>query len=329
MQQIAEWLEKLGLPEYAQRFAENDIDWFVLRYLTDQDLKELGVSLGHRRKMLASIAELVDAPPTSPVPRPEHKGEETAERRQVTVLFCDLVGSTALAGTVDPEFLSTLIRRYQDACTGAISRFGGFVAKFMGDGVLAYFGFPHAFEDAAERAVRAALAIGAEVGRIKRPDEIGLQTRIGIATGLVVVGEIVGVGSEQELTVVGESPNLAARLQALAEPNGILVSETTRNLLGALFELEATGKHELKGFTRPVAAWRVRGEATSESRFAAIRTGGRLPLVGRAHEIGLLLDRWRLARSGEGQIVTLLGEAGIGKSRSVAALQEVLAEDPH
>ena len=329
MQQIADWLEKLGLPEYAQRFAENDIDWSVLRYLTDQDLKELGVSLGHRRKMLASVTELVDAVPTGPVPRPEHKGEETAERRQVTVLFCDLVGSTALAGTVDPEFLSTLIRRYQDASAGAISRFGGFVAKFMGDGVLAYFGFPHAFEDAAERAVRAALAIGAEVGRIKRPDEIGLQTRIGIATGLVVVGEIVGVGSAQERTIVGETPNLAARLQALAEPEGILVSETTRNLLGALFELEATGKNELKGFARPVSAWRVRGEATTESRFAAIRTGGRVPLVGRAHEMGLLLDRWRLARSGEGQIVTLVGEAGIGKSRSVAALQEALAEDPH
>src|SRR5262252_1727692 len=329
MQQIAKWLEKLGLPEYAQRFAENDIDWSVLRYLTDQDLKELGVSLGHRRKMLASVAELVDAVATGRVPQPEHKGQETAERRQVTVLFCDLVGSTALAGTVDPEFLSTLIRRYQDACAGAISRFGGFVAKFMGDGVLAYFGFPRAFEDAAERAVRAALAIRAEVSRIERPDEIRLQTRIGIATGLVVVGEIVGVGSAQERTIVGETPNLAARLQALAEPDGILVGETTQKLLGALFELEATGKHELKGFAWPVPAWRVRDEATSESRFTAIRMGGRLPLVGRAHEMGLLLDRWRLARSGEGQMVTLVGEAGIGKSRSVAALQEALAEDPH
>ena len=329
MQQIAEWLEKLGLPEYAQRFAENDIDWSVLRYLTDQDLKELGVSLGHRRKMLASVAELVDAVATGRVPQPEHKGQETAERRQVTVLFCDLVGSTALAGTVDPEVLSTLIRRYQDATAGAISRFGGFVAKFMGDGVLAYFGFPRAFEDAAERAVRAALAIRAEVSRIERPDEIRLQTRIGIATGLVVVGEIVGVGSAQERTIVGETPNLAARLQALAEPDGILVGETTQKLLGALFELEATGKHELKGFAWPVPAWRVRDEATSESRFTAIRMGGRLPLVGRAHEMGLLLDRWRLARSGEGQMVTLVGEAGIGKSRSVAALQEALAEDPH
>jgi class 3 adenylate cyclase/tetratricopeptide (TPR) repeat protein len=331
MEQISDWLEKLGLLQYVQRFAENDIDCSVLRHLTDQDLKELGVSLGHRRKMLASIAELVVAVPTTPELgiQAEPKAEESAERRQVTVLFCDLVGSTALAGSVDPELLSVLIRRYQDACAGAIGRFGGFVAKFMGDGLLAYFGFPRAFEDAAERAVRAALAISAEVGRIERPDGICLQTRIGIATGLVVVGEIVGVGTAQERTIVGETPNLAARLQALAAPDTVLVSENTRNLLGAVFELEATGEHELKGFARRVPAWRVRGEAANESRFTAIRAGGRLPLVGRTHEMGLLIDRWHLARSSEGQIVTLIGEAGIGKSRSVEALQEALAGEPH
>jgi class 3 adenylate cyclase/tetratricopeptide (TPR) repeat protein len=332
MQQIAEWLEKLGMPQYARCFAENDVDCSVLPYLTDQDLKELGVSLGHRRKMLAAIAQLADPVPTTPdqnARHPEQKPEESAERRQVTVLFCDLVGSTALAGAVDPELLSALLRRYQDACTGAINQFGGFVAKFMGDGVLAYFGFPRAFEDAAERAVRAALAIGAEVGCVERPDGTYLQTRIGIATGLVVVGEIVGVGSAQERTIVGETPNLAARLQALAAPDTILVSDATRNLLGALFELEAIGEHDLKGFARPMSAWRVRGEAANESRFAAIRAGGHLPLIGRAHEMGLLFDRWRLARSGEGQIVTLIGEAGIGKSRSVAALQELLADEVH
>ena len=332
MQQIADWLEQLGMPEYARRFAENDIDCSVLRYLTDQDLKELGVSLGHRRKMLASIAELVSAVPTRSdpaAPAAEPKAEDSAERRQVTVLFCDLVGSTALAGTLDPELLSTLIRRYQDACAGAIGRFGGFVAKFMGDGVLAYFGFPRAVEDAAERAVRAALAIGAEVGCIERPEGTRLQARIGIATGLVVVGEIIGIGTAQERTIVGETPNLAARLQALAAPDTVLVSETTRNLLGGLFELEATGEHELKGFARPVPAWRVRGEAAVESRFAAIRAGGHLPLIGRAHEVGLLLDRWRLTRLGEGQIVTMIGEAGIGKSRLIEALQEALCSEPH
>ena len=252
-----------------------------------------------------------------------------AERRQVTVLFCDLVGSTALSGTIDPEPLGTLIRRYQDAAAGAIGRFGGFVAKFMGDGVLAYFGFPRAFEDAAERAVRAAIGILAEVGGIARPDGTRLQARIGIATGLVVVGEIVGTGSAQERTIVGETPNLAARLQSLAAPDTILISEATQHLLGGMFDLEPIGEHELKGFARPVPVWRVRGEASVESRFAAIRTGGNLPFIGRAHEMGLLLDRWRLTCQGEGQIVTVIGEAGIGKSRSIEALQEALVAEPH
>ena len=222
-----------------------------------------------------------------------------------------------------------MISRYQDAAAGAIGRFGGFVAKFMGDGVLAYFGFPHAFEDAAERAVRAAIAILAEVGGIERPDGTPAQARIGIATGLVVVGEIVGTGTAQERTIVGETPNLAARLQALAAPDTILISETTQNLFGGLFDLEPTGQHEVKGFARPVPVWRVRGEAAVESRFAASRAGSGSPLIGRAHEMGLLLDRWRLARSGEGQIVTVIGEAGIGKSRAVEALQEALAGEPH
>ena len=252
-----------------------------------------------------------------------------AQRRQVTVLFCDLVGSTVLSGAIDPEPLGTLIRRYQDAAVGAIGRFGGFVARVMGDGVLAYFGFPRAFEDAAERAVRAAIGILAEVGGIAGPDGTRLQARIGIATGLVVVGEIVGTGSAQERTIVGETPNLAARLQSLAAPDTILISEATQHLLGGMFDLEPIGEHELKGFARPVPVWRARGEASVESRFAAIRTGGNLPFIGRAHEMGLLLDRWRLARQGEGQIVTVIGEAGIGKSRSIEALQEALVAEPH
>lgn len=225
--------------------------------------------------------------------------------------------------------MGALIRRYQDAAAGAIGRFGGFVAKFMGDGVLAYFGFPCAFEDAAERAVRAAIGILVEVGGIARPDGTRLQARIGIATGLVVVGEIVGTGSVQERTIVGETPNLAARLQSLAGPDSILISEATQHLLGGMFDLEPIGEQELKGFARPVLVSRVRGEASVASRFAAIRTGVNLPFIGRAHEMGLLLDRWRLTWQGEGQIVTVIGEAGIGKSRLIEALHEALVAEPH
>ncbi len=322
MNNVRDWLRKHNFEQYADAFEANDVGLDILPELNESDLEQLGVSLGNRRRLLKAIAEHTPELETS-----EPSGE--AERRQVTVLFCDMVGSTALSGTLDPELLGQLIRRYQDAAAGAIGRFGGFVAKFMGDGVLAYFGFPRAFEDAAESAVRAAIGILAEVGDIALPDGTRMQARVGIATGLVVVGEIVGTGSAQERTIVGETPNLAARLQALAAPDTILISEATQNLLGGLFELQRTGPYELKGFARPVPVWRVAGEATVESRFAASRAGDKLPLIGRAHEMGLLLDRWRLAQSGEGQIVTLIGEAGIGKSRAVEALQEALAGEPH
>jgi class 3 adenylate cyclase/tetratricopeptide (TPR) repeat protein len=327
MSDLRDWLRGNKLEQYADAFESNDIDLDILAELSDSDLEQLGLSLGNRRRLLKAIADRV-AGVAQPKPSdPESSGD--AERRQVTVLFADMVGSTALSRKIDPELLGGLIRRYQDAVAGAIGRYGGFVAKFMGDGVLAYFGFPRAFEDAAERAVRAAIAILTEVGGIEAPDHTPVQTRVGIATGLVVVGEIIGTGSAQERTIVGETPNLAARLQALAGPDTIIVSETTQNLLRGLFELEHTGEHELKGFTHPVAAWRVLCEASVESRFAAIRAGGNLPLIGRAHEMGLILERWGLARQGEGQIVTVIGEAGIGKSRSIEALQEAIAGEPH
>jgi class 3 adenylate cyclase/tetratricopeptide (TPR) repeat protein len=328
MSELRDWLRSNQFEQYADAFEANDIDLDILAELSDRDLEQLGLSLGNRRRLLKAIAgRHIDAAPSTPAG--EASGSGDAERRQVTVLFADMVGSTALSGKVDPELLGGLIRRYQDATAGAIGRYGGFVAKFMGDGVLAYFGFPRAFEDAAERAVRAAIGILAEVGDIELPDGTRVQARIGIATGLVVVGEIIGTGSAQERTIVGETPNLAARLQALAGPDTILVSESTQNLLGGLFELERTGEHELKGFARPVPVWRVGCEASVESRFAAIRTGRNLPLIGRAHEMGLMLERWQLARQSEGQIVTVTGEAGIGKSRSIEALQEALAGEPH
>ena len=327
MSDVREWLRRHNLEQYADAFEANDIGIDILPELSEHDLEQLGLSLGNRRRLLKAVAGRA-AEAASPQQESPAQGAADAERRQVTVLFCDMVGSTALSNAIDPELLGGMIRRYQDAAAGAIGRFGGFVAKFMGDGVLAYFGFPRAFEDAAERAVRAAIAVLTEVGGIELPDGSRARARIGIATGLVVVGEIVGFGTAQERTIVGDTPNLAARLQALAEPDTILISEATQSLLGGLFDLESVGAHELKGFARPVPAWRVLGEATVESRFAAIRTGT-LPLVGRAHEMGLMLERWRLARSGEGQIVTVIGEAGIGKSRSIEALQEEVAREPH
>jgi class 3 adenylate cyclase/tetratricopeptide (TPR) repeat protein len=328
MSELRGWLRTHKLEQYADAFEASDVDLDILSELTEQDLAELGLSLGNRRRLLRAIAER-NAAAAQAAPKITIDPTAAAERRQVTVLFCDLVGSTELASAIDPELLGELIRRYQDAVAGAIGRFGGFVAKFMGDGVLAYFGFPRAFEDAAERAVRAALAIVTEIGNISGLDGSPLQARLGLATGLVVVGEIVGTGSAQEHSIAGETPNLAARLQGLAAPGAILLSETTQRLLGGLFELEALGPFEVKGFARRVPAWRVLQEAAVASRFAAMRAGGRLPLVGRAHEIGLLRDRWHRAVQGEGQIVTVIGEAGIGKSRAVEALHEAIADEPH
>jgi class 3 adenylate cyclase/tetratricopeptide (TPR) repeat protein len=335
MSDLRDWLHKNNLEQYAVAFEASDVDLDILPDLDDHDLEQLGVSLGNRRRLLKAIAARnteaapISLPAAEESIAAEKSGSSDAERRQVTVMFADMVGSTALSAKLDPELLGGLIRRYQDAVAGAIGRYSGFVAKFMGDGVLAYFGFPRAFEDAAERAVRAAIGILSEVGAIEMPDGSRMQTRIGIATGLVVVGEIIGTGSAQERTIVGETPNLAARLQALAEADCILVSETTQNLVRGLFELEPTGDHDLKGFARPMPVWRVVGEAAVVTRFAANRTGATTPFVGRAHELGLILDRWRLARGGEGQIVALIGEPGIGKSRSVEALQEAIAGERH
>jgi class 3 adenylate cyclase/tetratricopeptide (TPR) repeat protein len=332
MSDLRDWLRKNRLEQYADAFEANDIDIDILSELTEHDLEKLGMSLGNRRRLVKAVAERAGGG-SAPTPTPAHGLDSgvssEAERRQVTVLFCDLVGSTALSGEIDPEPLGALIRRFQDAAAGAIGRFGGFVARIMGDGVLAYFGFPRAFEDAAERAVRAAIGILAEVDGIARPDGTRLEARIGIATGLVVVGEIIGTGSAQERTIVGETPNLAARLLSLGGPDTILIGEATQHLLGGMFDLEPIGEQELKGFARPVPVWRVRGEASVASRFAAIRTGAKLPFIGRTHEMGLLLDRWRLTHQGEGQAVTVIGEAGIGKSRLIGALQEALVAEPH
>ncbi|MGA8653617.1 MAG: adenylate/guanylate cyclase domain-containing protein [Xanthobacteraceae bacterium] len=328
MQQIADWLRTLGMSEYAERFAENDIDTSVLRDLTDQDLKELGVSLGHRRKMLRAIAELSCVAPASPqLALTEPKPQGTAERRQVTVMFTDLVGSTALSARIDPEDLREVISAYQKCAAEAVGRFGGFVAKFMGDGVLVYFGYPQAHEDDAERAVHAGLELVKTVSDLKT--HAPLQTRVGIATGLVVVGDLIGSGATQEQAIVGETPNLAARLQGAAEPDSVVIAESTRKLVGNLFEFENLGDKDLKGIAAPVRAWVALRPSSVESRFEALHTSGLTELVGREEELDLLRRRWSKAKSGEGQVVLLSGEPGIGKSRLTAALLERLADEPH
>jgi class 3 adenylate cyclase/tetratricopeptide (TPR) repeat protein len=328
MTKLQEWLKELGLEQYAGVLADNDIDFEVLSDLTESDLEKLGLSFGHRRKLLKALAALQPAP-SQLEPPPAASETKEAERRQVTVLFSDLVGSTALANEIDPEDMSALIKRYQDVCAGAIARFDGFIAKFMGDGVLAYFGYPQAQEDAAERSVYAALAIIDGLGQLKGPDGQALATRVGIATGLVVIGDIIGTGAAREHSIVGETPNLAARLQSVAEPNSILVSQSTYHLLGRQFDYQNLGEQTLKGFASPVKVWRVLREAAVASRFAsghAARTGR---FIGRVQEIGLLLDRWQLAKECEGQVVFLSGEPGMGKSRIVDALFERIADHPY
>jgi class 3 adenylate cyclase/predicted ATPase len=328
-QQVREWLENLGMSEYAQRFAKNGIDFSVLPHLTDQDLKDIGVLLGHRRKMLAAISAMTGTAPAPPArtPAPEPKPHDTAERRQVTVMFSDLVGSSALSAQMDPEDLRDVISAYQKCVAETVRRFGGFVAKYMGDGVLVYFGYPHAHEDDAERAVRAGLELVQAVSSLK--SSAPLQSRVGIATGLVVVGDLIGSGEAQERGIVGETPNLAARLQGIAEPNAVVIAESTQKLLGNLFDLQDLGAQDLKGMGSFVRAWAVLRPASVESRFEALHASGLTELVGREEELELLLRRWSKAKTSEGQVVLLSGEAGIGKSRLTAALLEHLASEPH
>ena len=329
MQQIADWLEKLGLSEYADRFADNKIDVSVLPHLTDEDLKEIGVPLGHRRKIFAAINQGSASiqPTPAPTTRIEPKTPDAAERRHVTVMFADLVGSTALSELMDPEDLREVISAYQNCVAQTVHRFGGFVAKYMGDGVLVYFGYPEAHEDDPERAVRAGLELITAVSGLQT--HVAPQSRVGIASGLVVIGDLIGSGSAQEQAIVGKTPNLAARLQGIAAPNMVVIAEGTRKLMGNLFELEDLGSRDLKGISGGERAWAVLRPSSVESRFDALHGGGLTALVGRQEELDLLLRRWSKATDGEGQVVLLSGEAGIGKSRLTAALLERLATEPH
>jgi len=327
---IAGWLRNLGLDRYDQAFHENEIDAEILPTLTAEDLKDIGVTVvGHRRKLLNAIEALRSDPSESDksAVTPPLLGQ--AERRQLTVLFCDLVASTALSQQLDPEDMRDVIRLYQDTCAGVIARFEGFVAKFMGDGVLAYFGYPHAHEDSAERAVRAGLALTQAVAALTEPGGTPLTARVGIATGVVVVGDLIGMGASEEQSVAGETPNLAARLQALAHPGTVVVAPSTMDLVAGIFETEDLGDCTLKGIADPIRPSRVTGERATESRFEARNTAAHTPFIGREEEIALLLRRWQLARDGEGQVVVLSSEPGFGKSRITQALCETLAGEPH
>ena len=324
---IAAWLRGLDLEQYAGAFAENDIDDRALPVLTADDLKDLGVvSIGHRRRLLEAIAAFPSNPPAAPAATEPAANATEAERRQLTVMFCDIVGSTALSTQFDPEDLRDLINGYHRAVADTVARFDGFVAKYMGDGVLIYFGYPRAHEDDAERSIRAGLATIEAVSKLT--GRVTLRVRIGIATGLAVVGDLIGAGAAQERGVVGETPNLAARVQGLAEPNTIVIADSTRRQVGGLFDFTDLGPKTLAGFAEPQHAWRVLGESGTENRFEALRSG-ETPLVGRDEDVALLIRRWSQAKGGEGRVVLISGEPGIGKSRLTAALSEHVDPEPH
>jgi len=333
MSEIRKWLEAIGLGQYADAFETNDIDMDLLKQVDDQMLKDIGVaSAGHRLRIRNAIAKLTPAPvaevnlggttPTRETPA------ASAERRQLTVMFCDLVGSTALSARLDPEDLRGIITAYHRCCAELVERNGGFVAKFMGDGVLTYFGYPKAHEHDAERAVRAGLNLVEAVPKLATNAGSPLQVRVGIATGLVVVGDLIGAGAAQEQAVVGETPNLAARLQSLAEPGAVVIARSTRRLTGGLYEYRDLGTVALKGFAENLPAFQVLGPSAVESRFEAMRTAT-TPLVGREEEIDLLMRRWEQAKRGDGQVVLISGEPGIGKSRIGQTVLERLGNEPH
>jgi class 3 adenylate cyclase/tetratricopeptide (TPR) repeat protein len=331
---VGGWLRRLGLEQYEAAFCENKIDDTVLPSLTAEDLKDLGVGfVGDRRKLLDAIVALrteTSAPtPLSDASSATGKAaKDTAERRQLTIMFCDLVGSTALSTRLDPEDMREIVGAYHRCCADLITRAGGFVARYMGDGVLAYFGYPEVHEHAAESAVRAGLSLVEKVPKLKTAAGVPLQVRVGIATGLVVVGDLIGEDASQEHEVVGETPNLAARLQALAEPGTVVISSSTRRLTGGLFDYRDLGTVALKGFAEMVPAWQALGASAAESRFEALRAST-MPLVGRGEEIDLLLRRWEQAKGGEGSVVLLTGEPGIGKSRIAETVLERLSGEPH
>ncbi|TFV67428.1 adenylate cyclase [Bradyrhizobium frederickii] len=328
---VRAWLEDLGLGRFAETFAENGIDLDLLSELNNEDLKDLGITrLADRKRLLKAIAGLMRATHLTAIPSPS---TSEGERRQLTVMFCDLVDSTALSSTLDPEQMRDLLLAYQATCALVIDRYDGHLAKYLGDGLLVYFGLPRAHEDDAQRAVSAGLDIVEAIALLNRDlfRKVGVElaVRLGVHTGLVVAGEMGAVGAREEMAIVGETPNVAARLQSLAAPNALVISSSTQRLVGGLFSYEDMGVHQLKGVARPMQAWRVTGERLTESRFEALHPGRPFPLIGREEEVNFLLRRWERANQGDGQVVLLCGEPGIGKSRIAEALIERIADLPH
>ncbi|MFQ5564845.1 MAG: AAA family ATPase [Paracoccaceae bacterium] len=328
MTDLEAWLRSIGCGSYIEAFRENDVTADLLGELSGDDLKELGLNLGDRKRFLRAVAELKAAgaqDPAAPDQSPESLHHAHAERRRLTVMFVDLIGSTALSSRLDPEEWSEVIREYQDAVAGVVTRFEGHIAQYLGDGVLCYFGWPRAFEDAAERAVGAGLAIKEAVAKVTACDE-PLACRIGIATGLVVVGDMLG-GTGHEDTAIGDTPNFAARLQEFAKSGQVVISESTKRLLGSAFAIEPLGAKSFKGLPGQHKVYAVVGGDPAHDRFAA-RAGSSIgAMVGRDQELALLMDRWSLSKAGEGQAVMLAGEAGIGKSRICRALFDTLRRD--
>ena len=331
MSEIRDWLAERGFERFSSVFEENEVDLEALRELTDDDLKEMGLPLGPRvklRKAILALAEGTEPPAVVDAPAKETIHGD-AERRQLTVMFVDMVGSTRLSGELDPEDMRQLLLAYQSAVSEAVTRHGGHIARYFGDGVLCYFGWPRAHENAAEESVRAGLAAAEAVEGLHTAAKTSLAARVGIATGLVVVGDIIGEGAAEEEAVVGETPNLAARLQGLAGPGQVVVSDTTRRLIAGTFTVDSLGDVELKGFSNDVGAFAVTGETSSDAHFEARASSHVSDLVGREHELAMIQDRWQRALGGEGQAVLLLGEAGIGKSRIVEAFCEDIRDEKH
>lgn len=333
---IDRWLERLGLAKYSALFAEQEVDLDILPDVTEQDLKDLNIPLGHRKKLMRAIAALSEIGAAAPKPieagLPAPSAHTEAERRQLTVMFCDLVEWTALSTKLDPEDLREVVRAYQDACAKVVAQYDGYIAKFLGDGILVYFGYPQAHENDAERAVRVGLGIVEAIPHIMMNNtalrDVLLAVRVGINTGPVVVGDIIGEGASQQASVVGKTPNVAARLQTLAQQNQVVIGPLTRELIGEAFLCDDLGDNDVKGIDEPLRAWRVLRARDNSSGLEPRSVGDGQPIVGRHEELGLLLRSWDASKRKHGQVVLIQGEAGLGKSRLVEALRtKLLTED--